>query len=86
MNSSPFDNVINHQINNRTTTTTALDSTHDVSVCVNDLRTTLFINEETLNSNKSINNGGKGNSLKLEGNRRNGDVRYRRRTMFLSRI
>ena len=88
MNSSPFDNVINHQINNRTTTTTttALDSTHDVSVCVNDLRTTLFINEETLNSNKSINNGGKGNSLKLEGNRRDGDVRYSRRTMFLSRI
>ena len=58
MNSSPFDNVINYQINSRTS---APDSAHDVSLCVNDLRTTLFINEDTLNNSKSMNNGGKGN-------------------------
>lgn len=58
--SSPFDNVVDHQINNPT----ASHSPHHVSVCVNDLHTTLFIDEGALNSTKttinSNNNGGKG--------------------------
>jgi hypothetical protein len=62
-NSSPFDNVINYPINNQIP---SHDSTHHVSLCVNDLRTTLFIDEDTLNNNnnntKTMNNGGKGNS------------------------
>lgn len=83
-NSSPFDNVINHQINNRTPMT-AHDSTHDVSLCVNDLRTTVFINEETLHKNKSINNGGKGNSLKFEAKktRRQCMMQTKNHTFFL---
>jgi hypothetical protein len=52
INSSPFDNVINDPINNQ-------DSTHHVSLCVNDLRTTLFIDEDTLKNTKTMNNGGK---------------------------
>jgi len=55
INSSPFDNVINYPVN------TSQDSTHHVSLCVNDLRTTLFIDEDTLNNTKTMNNGGKGN-------------------------
>jgi hypothetical protein len=50
---SPFDNVINSQINNQ-------DSTHHVSLCVNDLHTTLFIDEDALNNTKT-NTGTKGN-------------------------
>ena len=57
-NSSPFDNVINYPINNQLS---SHDSTHHVSLCVNDLRTTLFIDEDTLNNTKTNNNGGKGN-------------------------
>ena len=60
ISSSPFDNVVDHQINNQT----ASHSPHHVSVCVNDLHTTLFIDEGALNSTKttinSNNNGGKG--------------------------
>jgi hypothetical protein len=62
INSSPFDNVINHQINNPTS---SQDSAHHVSLCVNDLRTTLFIDEDTLNNTKTMNKGGKGNSYCL---------------------
>jgi hypothetical protein len=57
INLSPFDNVINYQINNQKS---SQDLTHHVSLCVNDLRTTLFIDEATLNNTKTINNGGKG--------------------------
>ena len=56
-NSSPFDNVSNPQINNQIT---SQNPTHHVSVCVNELRTTLFIDENTLNSTKTNNNNGKG--------------------------
>jgi hypothetical protein len=55
--SSPFDNVINSQINNPTL---LQDSTHHVSLCVNDLHTTLFIDENAMNNTKTSNNG-KGN-------------------------
>ena len=55
---SPFDNVVDHQINNQ-------KSGHHVSLCVNDLHTTLFIDEDALNSTKrtanSDNNNSKGN-------------------------
>jgi hypothetical protein len=58
--SSPFDNVVDYQINNRASSQQA----HHVSVCVNDLHTTLFIDEDALNSTKtttnSNNNGSKG--------------------------
>ncbi len=60
INSSPFDNVTNYQMNNQ-------DSTHHVSLCVNDLRTTLFIDEDTLNNTKiNNNNNGKGNEKKKD--------------------
>ena len=49
---SSFDNAINSQINK--------DSTHNVSLCVNDLHTTLFIDENALNNTKT-NTSGKGN-------------------------
>ncbi len=62
--SSPFDNVVDYQINNQTSSQQAHESAHHVSVCVNDLHTTLFIDEDALNSTKttmnSNNNGGKG--------------------------
>ncbi|CAF3391869.1 unnamed protein product [Rotaria sp. Silwood1] len=48
--SSPFNNVINDQINNQTS---SQDSNHHVSVCVNDLKTTLFIDEDALNNTKT---------------------------------
>ena len=61
ISSSPFDNVVDHQINNQKS---SQDSAHHVSLCVNDLHTTLFIDEDALNSTKttmnSNNNGGKG--------------------------
>lgn len=60
ISSSPFDNVVDHQINNQT----ASQQAHHVSVCVNDLHTTLFIDEGALNNTKttinSNNSGGKG--------------------------
>jgi len=59
INSSPFDNVPNYQMKNQ-------DSTHHVSLCVNDLRTTLFIDEDTLNNTKANNNNGKGNEKKKD--------------------
>ncbi len=62
--SSPFDNVGNYQINNQSSSQQAHNSPHHVSVCVNDLHTTLFIDEDALNSTKtttnSNNNSGKG--------------------------
>jgi len=62
--SSPFDNVVDYQINNQTSSQQAHESAHHVSVCVNDLHTTFFIDEDALNSTKttmnSNNNGGKG--------------------------
>ncbi|CAF1132651.1 unnamed protein product [Adineta steineri] len=63
--SSPFDNVddYHHQINNRTLSQQEDKSTHHVSLCVNDLHTTLFIEEDALNNTKSSinsnNNSGK---------------------------
>ncbi|CAF1176092.1 unnamed protein product [Rotaria sordida] len=55
--SSPFNNVTNDQINNQIS---SQDSTHHVSLCVNDLHTTLFIDEDTLKKTKtSINNNGR---------------------------
>ncbi|CAF2779310.1 unnamed protein product [Rotaria sp. Silwood2] len=48
--SSPFNNVINDQINNQIS---SQDSTHHVSLCVNDLKTTLFIDEDALNNTKT---------------------------------
>ena len=63
--SSPFDNVADDQINNQTSSKKANESAHHVSLCVNDLHTTLFIDEDALNSTRtttnSNNNGGKGN-------------------------
>ena len=53
---SPFDNVIDYQINNPTSSQHAHDAAHHVSVCVNDLHTTLFIDEDALNSTKTTNN------------------------------
>lgn len=63
--SSPFDNSVDHQINNQAAASQpAHHSPHHVSVCVNDLHTTLFIDEDALNTTKttinSNNNGGKG--------------------------
>ena len=62
--SSPFDNVSDYQINNQTSSQQVHDSAHHVSVCVNDLHTTLFIDEDAFNSTKattnSNNNSGKG--------------------------
>jgi hypothetical protein len=62
--SSPFDNVVDYQINNQTSSQQAHKSAHHVSLCVNDLHTTLFIEEDALNSAKTTannnNNGGKG--------------------------
>ena len=55
INSSPFDNIINDQINNRTSAHESM--AHHVSLCVNDLRTTLFIDEETLNTTPTNNKG-----------------------------
>jgi hypothetical protein len=62
--SSPFDNVVDHQINNQISSQQAHDSVHHVSLCVNDLHTTLFIDQDALNNTKTMtnsnNNGGKG--------------------------
>jgi len=62
--SSPFDNVVDYQINNQKSSPQTHESVHHVSLCVNDLHTTLFIDEDALNSTKttmnSNNNGGKG--------------------------
>ena len=59
--SSPFDNVLNYQIDNQGSSS---QQGHHVSLCVNDLHTTLFIDEDALNSTKttttSTNNGNKG--------------------------
>lgn len=59
INSSPFDNVNNDQIDNQTSLIQQ-DSAHHVSLCVNDLRTTLFIDENTLNNNNNTKTNGKG--------------------------
>jgi hypothetical protein len=62
--SPPFDNVLDNQINNPNSSQQRHQSAHHVSLCVNDLHTTLFIDEDALNSTKtttnSNNNGGKG--------------------------
>ncbi|CAF4330312.1 unnamed protein product [Rotaria socialis] len=50
ISSSVLNNVINNPINNQIS---SKDSTHHVSLCVNDLHTTLFIDEDTLNSTKA---------------------------------
>jgi len=68
MNSSPFDNTTDYQINQQTSSSfqQAQNPAHHVSLCVNDLRTTLYIEEDALNSTKTTvnsnntNNGGKG--------------------------
>lgn len=65
MTSSPFDNTIDYQINDQTSTQQAQNPAHHVSLCVNDLHTTLFIDEDAFNSTKTTvnsnnNNGGKG--------------------------
>jgi hypothetical protein len=61
---SPFDNAIDYQINNQISSQQAHNAAHHVSLCVNDLHTTLFIDEDALNTTKtttnSNNNGGKG--------------------------
>ena len=51
--SSSFDNVNNdhreHQVSSQ-------DSTHNVTLCLNDLQTTLFIDEDVFHNGKTINN------------------------------
>lgn len=51
--SSAFNNVINDQINNQIT---SQDLAHHVSLCVNDLHTTLFIDEDTFNTKNITSN------------------------------
>jgi hypothetical protein len=67
--SSPFDNVADYQTNNQTSSQQPNESSHHVSLCVNDLHTTLFIDEDALNSTKtttnSNSNGSKGNSSNI---------------------
>ena len=62
--SPPFDSVVDYQINKQTPSEQAQGSPHHVSLCVNDLHTTLFIDEDALNSTKTIinsnNNNGRG--------------------------
>ncbi|CAF0848573.1 unnamed protein product [Adineta ricciae] len=55
LDSSPSNNELNSQKNNSTLS----KGVNHVSVCVNDLHTTLFIDEETLNDTKTPANGGK---------------------------
>ncbi|CAF2381007.1 unnamed protein product [Rotaria sp. Silwood2] len=62
--SSPFDNIADYQTSNQTSSQPIQESAHHVSLCVNDLHTTLFIDENALNSTKTSmtsnnNNNGK---------------------------
>ncbi|CAF3310005.1 unnamed protein product [Rotaria socialis] len=61
--SSPFDNEVDYPANNQVLSQPANESAHHVSLCVNDLHTTLFIDEDALNNTKtsinSNNNNGK---------------------------
>lgn len=60
--SSPYSNVINDEINNLTSSP---DSARHVSLCVNDLHTTLFIDDDALNNtNAAINNNNNTNDKK----------------------
>ena len=56
-----------HQINNSVSNPQGNNSSHHVSVCVNDLHTTLYIDEDALNSTKTTlntsNGSGKGKVL-----------------------
>jgi hypothetical protein len=55
--SMPFNNALDCQIdNNQTSTSLNHDAVHHVSLCVNDLRTTLFIDEDVLNNTKTTTN------------------------------
>ncbi|UJR35505.1 hypothetical protein I4U23_028259 [Adineta vaga] len=56
ISSTPFDNVADYQINNQTSSQPVDKSTHHVSLCVNDLHTTLFIEEDALNNTKTTTN------------------------------
>ncbi|UJR10433.1 hypothetical protein I4U23_014637 [Adineta vaga] len=55
--SPSFDNVIDSQTNNPSLS--SLQGANHISLCVNDLHTTLFIDEDTLNHTKLTTNGGK---------------------------
>ncbi|CAF0864550.1 unnamed protein product [Adineta ricciae] len=59
---TPFDNVTDYQINNKTSSQLVDKSTHHVSLCVNDLHTTLFIEEDALNNTKTTTNSNNSSS------------------------
>ncbi|CAF0790142.1 unnamed protein product [Rotaria sordida] len=62
--SSQFDNVGGYQTSNQTSSQPVQESAHHVSLCVNDLHTTLFIDENAFNSTKTLMNSNNNNSGK----------------------
>ncbi|CAF0760352.1 unnamed protein product [Rotaria sp. Silwood1] len=60
--SSPFDNIADYQTSNQTSSQPVQESAHHVSLCVNDLHTTLFIDENALNNTKTSMNSNNNNN------------------------
>lgn len=66
-----IDKAVDYQVGNSLLAKQAHDSPHNVSLCVNDLRTTLYIDEDVLNNTKTTLNSsnGKGKFIKINTSR-----------------